>query len=223
MGYEQQYEELLILRPQIDEKLKDLDFEKMKELMLWLAQSKSYQKLKIKENQLIMLEAFCQIWVEEKRKLEEIGISDDVFYGVDSLESLERKYLTAQFGILRLEMAMPAEYCEQAVDAMIDYRFSGIALYTILMRETSKQKEHIVKLAKAMKQKGQMVTALFLLQKGNEAYPGEENILLELADCWLEGQQWRQAYECLNKIPEPLAEVRELKKMLEKVLNHEEL
>ncbi len=221
MGYEQQYEELLELCPQIDEKLKELNFEKIKELFIWLAKSASYQKLKQKENQLIMLDVFCQIWLEEKKRLETVGISEDIFFGVDSLKTLEKKYLTIQFGALRLETAMPVEYYQQAVDEIIDYRVSGIALHTIIMRETAERAENIVKLGRLLKQKGQTVTALFLLQKGNESYPQDQEILLELADCWLEGEQYNQAYECLQKIQKPDENVLELLRMLEKAVADE--
>ena len=60
--------------------------------------------------------------------------------------------------------------------------------------------------------------ALFLLQKGSEVFPKNKEILLELADCWMFGEQWKQAYDCLKKIKKPKKEVRELIQMLEKVI-----
>ena len=183
MGFQQQHEELLALRPEIDERLRDLNFEKIKELQLWLAKSESFKILKVRDNQLIFLDEFCRIWLEEKKKLSQMGINTDIFYGVDSLEALERKYLTIQFGILRLETPMSVEYYEQAVDDFINYHISGIALYQILMRETARREENIVRLAGLLLDRKQMVTAVFLLQKGKETFPQNKDIILSLFEC----------------------------------------
>lgn len=221
MEHEQQYRELLTLKYQIEERLKNLNFEKIKELIIWLTHSTSYQKLKGKDNQLSMLNVFCSIWLEEKKKLDALGISEDIFYGVDSLESLEKKYLTIKFGLLRLENDIPIEYCTESIDEMVENKVSGIALYKIIIEETADKIENVRKMAGLFKQNGQTVTALILLQKGNDTWPQNRNVLLELADCWMEGEQWEQAYECLKKIPDPNEEIYELTKTLEKVLKDE--
>lgn len=222
MGFQQQHEELLALRPQIDERLRDLNFEKIKDLQLWLAKSGSFKKLKVRDNQLIFLDEFCQIWLEEKQKLSQVGIDTDIFYGVDSLESLERKYLTIQFGILRLETPMPVEYYEQAVDDFIAYHISGIALYKILMQETARREENIVKLAGLLLDRNQIATAIFLLQKGKETFPQNEDIILRLSECWLAGEQFHQAYQCLFEIEKPDRKTKELIQTLKEKLQDEE-
>lgn len=221
MGFQQRYEELLALRPQIDERLTDLNFAKIKELQLWLAKSESFKILKTRDNQLTYLDVFCHIWLEEKKKLSQIGIDTDIFYGVDSLESLERKYLTVQFGVLRLETSMPIEYYEQAVDDFIDYHISGIALYAILMRETAQREENIAKLANLLIDRGEIMTAFFLLQKGKEAFPKNKKILLRLSDCWLAGGQHSQAYQCLLEIKKPDRKTKELIQTLKETLRDE--
>lgn len=210
MELQQQYEKLKVLRSEIDEKLKDLNFESVKELMLWQAKSEDFKKLQNKDTQLNMLAAFSRIWLEEKKKLAEVGIEEDIFYRVYSLQTLEQKYLTVQFALLRLETPMPVEYYEQAVDALIDYKVSGIALCKILIRETAKREQNILKLAGLLKEKGQTMTARFLLQCGREAYPGNEEMLLELADCWIEEGNLEQSYECLKQIQSPSREIQEL-------------
>lgn len=219
MELQQQYEKLTTLRSEIDERLKCLNFQKIKELILWRAKSEDFQKFVKKDNQLSMLETFCQIWLEEKKKLSELGIGEDIFYEVDSLKTLEQKYLTIWFGILRLETPMPAEYYEQAVDSMIAYKVSGIALYKILMHETVQRENNIVKLAGLLKERGQIVTALSLLQCGRDTYSQNGEILLELADCWLEKGKLEQAYDCLKQIPSPGQEIQELMGELENALS----
>lgn len=221
MGFQQKYEELLALRLQIDERLRDLNFEKIKDLQLWLAQSGSFHTLKVRDNQLIFLDEFCQIWLEEKQKLSQMGIDTDIFYGVDSLETLERKYLAIQFGILRLETPMSVEYYEQAVDDFIDYHISGIALYKILMRETAQREENIVRLAGLLLDRDQIVTAIFLLQKGKETFPQNKDIVLRLSECWLVGGQLHQAYQCLLEIEKPDRKMKELIQKLKENLHDE--
>ena len=58
MRIETQYKELLKIKREIDNRLVDLDFSKIKELILWLNTSKEYQKLKSKDNQLMILDFF---------------------------------------------------------------------------------------------------------------------------------------------------------------------
>ncbi|MCH5275121.1 MAG: tetratricopeptide repeat protein [Lachnospiraceae bacterium] len=219
MGLQQQYEELKALRSEIDGKLNNLDFQKIKELILWQAKSEDFKKLHIKDTQLSMLAVFCEIWADEKKKLVEAGIWEDIFYKVDSLQTLEQKYLTVQFGLLRLETPMPVEYYEQAVDDLIAYRVSGIALYRLIMRETACKEQNILKLAGLLKEKEQITTARFLLQYGRETYPGNEEILLELADCWLEEGNLEQSYECLKQMQSPSMEIQELIGELENAIS----
>lgn len=210
MGFQKLYEELLTLRPQIDEKLKDVSFEKIKELELWLAKSESYRLCMGKDTQLKMLKIFCDIWIEEKRKLPQLGIDEDIFYGVDSLAMLEKKYLTIQFGLLRLETPMPEEYYEQVIDSIIKYRVSGIALHRIIVMETRQRRENIVNLSQRMKNRGEIMRAVFLLQLGAEDFLGDREILCQLADCWLAGGQIHQACQCLEKINRPNKEIKKL-------------
>ena len=58
MRIETQYKELLKIKREIDNRLVALDFSKIKELILWLNTSKEYQKLKSKDNQLMILDFF---------------------------------------------------------------------------------------------------------------------------------------------------------------------
>lgn len=223
MKIQQQYEELLKIKEDINEKLQELNFGKIKELMLWLAKSSIYQKLKTKENQLIWLERFCNIWLIEKKELISRDIDDDIFWGVNSLDSIEKKYLSIKFGILRLETPMPEEYYEQAIDTMIDYHISGLAIGYIIILESLKKEKNILKTARLLKDRGQLITAMELLQYGLKTYADNSDLLLELADCWMQGQQWQQAYDCLKKIKEPDGSVEEMIEELEKVVQHEKV
>ena len=90
---EQQYREFQRLKEEVDCHLaQGTDFQRMKELILYLAQEQAYLELKQREGRMIMLDRFLGIWMEEKQKLQEPGIAEDIFYQVDSLEDLVLKY-----------------------------------------------------------------------------------------------------------------------------------
>lgn len=214
MKLQEQYESLIEIKKEIDNKLKDLDFQKTKELLLWLAKSDVYQKLKTKENQMIMLAFFCDTWLEEKKKLSSLGIDDDIFYQADSLEKIEKKYQTLKFGMLRLENEVPEEYCEQIVQYIIDKRISGIAIAKMVSFETKHKESNILKISHRLSENTQTIKAIVLLQYAQEMYPKNKDLILNEAECWIEGKQWEMAYNCLNKIEEPDIEIQELKKEL---------
>ena len=218
MRISQQYDELIVLREEINKRLRELDFEKIKELLLWLAHSNGFQRLKTRDNQMIMLDCYANIWIEEKRKLEQLGIHEDIFNGIHSLQDVERKYLLIKYCALRLENGVPEEFCEQAIDDLILEKVSGIAIGKITVFETLRREENMVEIARWLKRKGQAVTAITLLQYGADMYEGNREILLELADSWMEGLQWKQAYDCLKKIKDPTPEEITIIDELEKVI-----
>lgn len=218
MKIQDKYKELVQLKKEINKKLSRNGFQEIKELMLWLANSNSYQNLKTKDNQLIALECFCNIWLEEKKQLEQLGIHEDVFNMVTSLEDVERKYSAIKYCALRIENNMPEEYCDWALAELIDYKISGIAMAQIIISETYKRKQNIVELSRYLKERQQLVTAVTLLQQALKTYEKEGDLLLELADCWMIGQQWKQAYEILKQIEKPDEEIQGLIKELEKVI-----
>lgn len=210
MKIEQRYKALMQLKEEINENLTGLDFNRIKELLLWLAQSKVYQKLKREDNQLYMLYNFCSIWLEEKKKLPGIGITDDIFNNISSLKDIEDKYMTIEFGVLRIETSMPDEFYEQFIDTIINDKISGIALERIIALETLKKEENVLEVARRLKKRHQIVTAVILLEAAEGTYLKNNDILLELSNCWLEGGQEERALECLKKIENPDEKVYEL-------------
>ena len=218
MRISQQYDELIVLREEINKRLRELDFEKIKELLVWLAHSNGFQQLKTRDNQMIMLDCFSNIWIEEKKKLEHLGIHEDIFNGIHSLQDVERKYLLIKYCALRMENGVPEEFCEQAIDDLILEKVSGIAIGKITVFETHRREANMVGIARWLKRKGQAVTAITLLQYGADMYEGNREILLELADSWMEGLQWKQAYDCLKKIKNPTPEEITIIDELEKVI-----
>ncbi len=218
MKIEQRYNELLRIRKELDEKLVNLTFEKTKELVLWYKTDAICQRLKKEDNQLYALDCFCNLWIEEKKQLESVGIHEDIFWGIQSLADVETKYLAIKYCALRIENGVPMELCEQAVDELIAYRVSGMAIGTIFLIESSKRVENSVNMAQILKKKGETIRALYLLQYIDKEYPHKDEVLIELADCWLTGRQWKQAYECLSQIEKADETVRDLLAELEKVI-----
>ena len=209
------------IKREINTKLKELDFSRIRELILWLKKSPDFQQLKKMDIQLQILEDFIDIWLQEKQNRDTFEMQGDIFCGVTSLEEIEDKYLAARFAILRLESGIPYEYCEEAVVRLIGYDYSGYALFSIIMKESKQYEENICKLAGVLKDRNELVRAIGILQRGLKEYPLSEKLLLELADCWLTAQQWKNAYECLKQIDNPAVQIEEMITELEKLINDE--
>lgn len=221
MKQEEQYKKLIELKEEINTRLVDLDFDKIKELLLWLAGNRDYFKLKSTDNQLEALEFLKSIWLEEKKYINEFEMQGDAFTGVNSLRTVECRYLKAHFYILRLENDMSEETCMQSVQELIVEKYSALFLFSIIVRETEMIENNIIKLGRILKKQNDLVRSIGLLKLGVEKYPKNDELILELADCWITAQQYAVAYEYLKKIENPDNEVVELLIELEKVLKNE--
>ena len=218
MRLEEQYQELLLLKKEINQRLKKgTGFGEIKELMLYLAQNKAYFKLKENENQMIMLECFLNIWLREKKKLPDLGIETDIFYKVSSLEDIEQKYQRIKYCGLRIENAVPDDYIEQALEWLVEDRVSGMAIGMIIVNETEKREQNILYITQCLRQMGDSLNALLLIQYANEKIPGQEKLLLEEADIWLEGQQFEKVLKLLSQIENPSLQIKELMEELRQV------
>lgn len=218
MRLEQQYQELLRLKREINRRLqKGTDFEEIKELMLYLARDKAYFKLKAIETQMIMLDIFFYIWMREKKKLPDLGVETDIFYKVSSLDDVERKYQRIKYCGFRIENEVPDDYIEQALEWLTEDRVSGIAIGTIFVRETEEKAENILHIEQHLRQSGDSLNALLLMQYANERIPGQEKLLLEEADIWLEGQQFERVLELLSQIEKPSLQIKGLMEELRQV------
>lgn len=221
MELKQQFQELLRLKREIDQRMKrGTDFQDIKELMLYLVEDPAYSKLKSKENQLIMLESFLNIWLMEKKKLPNLGIGTDIFYNVSSLDDVEQKYQKIKYCALRVENNVPDEYLEEAFGWLKEDRISGIAVGKIVKSETEKREKNLLDIVQYLKCKGDFLNALLLIQYGNDTFPGQENLLIEEADIWLDGQQFGRALELLTKIEDPSQKIKELITELRQVIEN---
>lgn len=223
MRLEQQYEEVLRLKEEIDQRLGEgTDFHRIRELILFLAGNKFYLKRKQKENQLLMLDCFFGIWLEEKKKLPKVGTETDIFYNISSLEELERKYRRVKYCGLRIENAVCDSCMEQALEWLERDKVSGIAIGRIFLWETARREENLLFMAQYLKHKGDSINALLLLQYANEALPGQERLLLEEADIWITVREWEAALALLHQIKNPPQSIKELAEELEGLRQVEE-
>ncbi|MDE7223237.1 MAG: hypothetical protein K2O34_05600 [Acetatifactor sp.] len=221
MRLEQQYQELLRLRKEINIRLNQgTDFQNIKDLALFLAKDSGYQKLKRKENQMIFLDCFLSIWLEEKRKLLQLGIEEDIFTGTGSLEKLEQRYQRIKYCGLRIENHVPEPYISQSISWLIDQKISGIAIGKIVVFETKDREDNLLHIAQEFKRRGELTNAVLLLQYAREKYPKQDSLALEEADCWIQGQQWERAHELLTEIERPTEGIRETIIELERVMGH---
>ena len=216
MRLEQQYEEVLRLKREINRKLKEgTDFQNIKELILLLTGDSAYPGLKQKDNQLLMLDNFFGIWLEEKKKLPQIGIKADIFNKISSLDELERKYRRIKYLGFRTENAVPEHYREQTLKWLKEDNVSGLAIGRIVFFETLKREENLLTIAQYLKQRGDSINALLLLEYGNEALPGRERLLAEEADIWISAGEYKKALELLGQIKNPTQDMKKLIEELE--------
>lgn len=223
MKIEMQYETLLDLKKEINEKLKHSSFQTIKELILWLAKNQEFQKLKKKDNSLKSLDFFCDIWLEEMKRLPDLEINQNIFLTVYSLDELEEKYQKIKFLALRLENDLPKELCEDMLNNVLQEKVSGIAIGKIIVLETVKIEENILKIARVLKEKMQLVTAILLLEYVHKLYGENEQFLIEMAECWMAAQQFSKALECLKFIKNPNQSLIDVIQELEKITNHEKV
>lgn len=221
MKLEEQYTRLINLKREVNAQLVDLNFDKIKELLLYLAGNQDYLKLKNKDNQLKALEFSKGVWLDERKYINEFEMQGDAFWGVNSLQDLESRYLKAHFSMLRLENDISEETCMQSVQELIVEKYSALFLFSVIVRETEMIEKNIFKLGRMLKRQNDLVRSIGVLKLGVEKYPKNDELILELADCWITVQQYAIAYEYLKKIENPDKEVVELLIELEKVLKNE--
>lgn len=218
MQLAQQYLELTKLKDEINSRLNNLDFNKIKSLLIFLAGNQMYKKLLYKDNQLMYLDFFQQVWISEKKKTSLYGYENDIFWNIDSLETIEKKYLSIMFLSIRIEQEMPDEYLLPKVKELVKQHVSGIAICNIVVRECHDREKVICEFAHILQEIKQISIAKCLLYEGLEMFQKNEEMLLELASCWLDEGQFVQAYRCLTEIENPNENVSELIKELERVI-----
>lgn len=218
MRKKEKYEKLAKLKTQINEKIGILDFEKTKELILWLAKSPDYQKLKVEDSQLEYLDFATSVWLEEKRQAGDIIHKTDIFCNICSLDDLENRYTKAYFAILRLENSDDKEFCLEAVNMLTESDMSAIAILKLINRECFLP-DIVLKISKYLKFQNQYLAALELLTEAEKNDNKNDLIQLELADCWIFAGQFRIAYDCLKRIVNPSDEIEGIMSELEKVMD----
>jgi len=208
---EKEYREIARLKQEINLRLsKGTSYSDIKELALFLARNQSYQTLYTMENQFIRLQHFLTIWSAEKQKLPALGISEDIFYQIHNLGELEQKYRRIEYYGLRIENNVPEPYCRELMDLLLEQKVSGIAFGIIVRNRTEDGQNNLLLIAQEFLRRLELPNAVLLLQYAREKYPDSEKLLLTEADCWIQGQQFEKAYEILQGIENPSAEVRKI-------------
>ncbi len=221
MCLKQQYGKWLRLKEEVDLRLaRGTDFQRMKELILFLGQEQTYLELRQKEGRMMMLDCFLGIWLEEKRILQQPGIAEDIFYQVGSLSALAHKYRQILYCALRIENKVPESYVKQAITWLLEQRISGVAIGKIVILETKEKEDNLLHIAQALKKEGATGNALLLLAYANRSFPGRERLILEEADCRIQIQHWEKAYELLKAIENPTAEIRDILAILRQVIKN---
>lgn len=218
MQVREQYRNLLELQEELDGRLHDTSFEQIIELQKYLAKSDEYKKLKSKENRLIMLDSFCKIWIDEKKNMLDVETEKDIFWHTANLAEIERKYQDIKYFILRVENEVPEAYVQEGLDRIEKWDVSGIAIAYIILGESRKREENINCIYQLLLERGQAIKAMELLQYAQRKMPFNKEYYLAEANCWILGEQWKQALGCLLKIEDPDAEVLGLIEDIKQVL-----
>ncbi len=176
------------------------------------------EKIIARDSQLLAFEYICKIWIAEKT----YGYAETILSNIHSLGELEELYTNLKYYCRRFEYdAMPDEELQEGIWFIVNNRISAVALFGIVEEVTRKKEENLLRLAQFLKIEGQLIMAAVLLQQAVNKYEKNEELIIELADCWLEAQQWQRAYDTLKKIEKPSKDIEEIILNLEEVLGDE--
>lgn len=144
-------------------------------LIKQLDHSSLFNKFMQKDTDIYRFNVFSYIFLREQCELRNIGIEDNIFEGVRSLSDLEKKYLSIEFAMLRLETKMPEEYYLDGISNLVDENISGIAIGRVISLETAKVKENILKTADILLQLGEYSRSIVLLKEASSILPDDES------------------------------------------------
>lgn len=175
-----------------------------------------------KDTQLYYFKCGMYLWQLENEQCAEYGMRSTIFDRVKSLRDLEYKFLFLRKGILRFETPMPEMYYEEVIDYIIQEEISFLfCLWVITERED--WEDIIIKVSKLLRNKRQHAFSIILLEKAIEYNFESEKICLELANCWMDGEQWERAYKSLKRMGSSKEEVQILMRKLEEMIGNEKI
>lgn len=126
--------------------------------------------------------------------------------GISDFDELMHRYLKVMLYMRRLEMKLPTPLQQEFFDYVNENAISGVAIYTICKSELFAKDIQIgCAYYDGVKDKQQgMLFLSWLLEK----YPGREEILIRLADWYLEQGDINMAGKYLEKVHEPSEETK---------------
>ncbi len=218
MTLQEQRERLDEKKKQINEILKNHPDDIIRELTS-IVQEKNINIFQAWDRQIALMVKVCGIAFAEERCHDKKNILDNIH----SLDELEMLYTEIKFLCLRIENDMPDSALEDSIEYIRQCNIGGIALHQIIVRETWKRESNIIAMARLLKQYEMIDRAIILLHLASETYSKNNNICMELADCWMSQGRWKEAYDVLKKIKRPKKDIQEILTELEKVVVHENI
>lgn len=204
------------IKQDIEEILSMRGEDKVKNI-LEIVNKEDVKKIVMKDNQLMILSFACSIWAAEKA----MDLKSTIFTKVFCLKDLESLYIDLKFFCRRFEYDVPEEHLLEGIKYIIKNNISGVALYSIVEVQLIKKRETILKIVRNLKVNRQMIVAVTMIQLALKKYENDEELIMEFADIYIMLQQWKQAYEILNRIERPSGEMKELILNLKEVINDE--
>ena len=173
----------------------------------------------MKDNQLMILMLVCSIGAVETQ----IGVRQTFLEKAHNLSGLEDLYTSLKYYCRRFENDMPQEYLLEGIEYIIENSFSGVAIYCVIEVQTWKVEANVLIIARYLKSVEAIETATLLLQMAVMKYNKNEDLLMELADCWILLNNWKQAHSILKKIENSSGEVKEIMNELREALGDENI
>ena len=173
----------------------------------------------VRDEELLILTKMCDIEIVENA----LGCKEKIFDNVFSLADAQSIYTNLKYFCRRFEYNMPEEILLEGIEYMVNNQITGAALFYVMQNETEQKEQNIVVLSQYLQACGQVYTATVLLQRALCQYEQNAELLVQLADCWMEARQWEQAYRTLKKIVAPSYEIEEIIANLEEVMGYENI
>ena len=204
------------IRKQIEKQL-FLGTEDAFQALLQLTQTREYRILSECDNALLLLGKCMEIWQREE-SYQEITVLQRAGRGNPlCIKGINEQYNLISFMLYRIESELPEAVINRTLEELVQSDTSAEMIKYIADQELERTKEVLLKISAFFLESGQLLRAgRILLYLREEGYDAE--VLLMLANVFLENQNYTEAFNILAEIRNPDETVREMKVYLQKYI-----
>ena len=185
--------------------------------LLQLTQTREYRILSECDNALLLLGKCMEIWQREE-SYQEITVLQRAGRGNPlCIKDINEQYNLISFLLYRIESGLPDAVINQTLQELEQSETSAEMIKYIADQELERTKEVLLKISAFFLESAQLLRAgRILLYLREEGYDAE--VLLMLANVFLENQNYTEAFNILAEIRNPDETVREMKVYLQKYI-----